>query len=109
VSNSELVKDWTEKAFKTIQIELGAEWDNVTGAQKASLKRALKRSVQLKIKESKGEDVSDQLAFIDTTINGFKLAGQVKLYSVTKSVLGEVLEGLGKFLAGVAKGLIPGF
>lgn len=106
--SAELVKDWTKQAFESTKEQMGEEWDNVTDAQKESLQRALKRHVQLKIKEHNGEDVSDQLAFVDTTINGFKLAGQIKLYSVTKSVLGEVLEGLGKFLAGVVKGTIPG-
>ena len=108
MSNSELIKEWSDKALVKLKNEMQAEWDNVSGAQKQSAKRAIKRAIQLKIKEAKGEDVSDQLAFVNTTITGFKLAGQIRLYSVTKSVLGEILEGLGKFLAGVVKGSIPG-
>ena len=106
--SAQLVKDWTVQALDKAKDELKDEWESLTDAQKDSLRRAFKRAVQLKIKEYNGEDVSTQLAFVNTTIDGFKLAGQIKLYSVAKSVLGEVLEALGKFLAGVVKGTIPG-
>jgi len=108
VSQAQLVKEWSEKGLEKIKNEMQAEWDNISATHKSALTRAVKRSVQLKIKESKGEDVSDQLAFVDTTLNGFRLAGQIRLYSVAKSVLGDILEALGKFLIGLAKGTIPG-
>jgi hypothetical protein len=105
---TEAGEKFAKEAFDNIKAAAGDKWDNFTDAQKDAAKRSAARLVELSIQERQGITVTDERTFIEVTVNGFKLAGQIALYDAFWEGLNKALEALGSFLAGVGKGLLPG-
>lgn len=96
-------------AFKEIKDTLGVKWDCFTETQKNSVTRAVKRIIELEWKaKTTGEDVSEDLEFVKTTVSQFKLAGEIALYDAFWKGVTKALEALGAFLVGAGKSLLPG-
>lgn len=106
--SSELLQGQVKLILDDIKTALKGEWDSLPEAHKESAARAAKRLVQLKAKELRGEDVSVQRQFVQTTVEGFKLAGQIKLYNAFNEVMESALKRVGGILADIAKDSIPG-
>jgi hypothetical protein len=106
------VEQFGLQALDDIKAALAEKWDLLTPEQKASAARAAKRVIELEIKKKTGEDVTDDLEFVKTTIGEFKVAGEIAATSAFQNAfwtgVNKALEALGSFLAGAGKGLIPG-
>jgi len=97
-----------EMAFDAMKNTLGDKWENIPERQKQAAMRATKRLVALEFKKRQGEDVDGDLAFVTTTVEGFKLAGNIALYDAFWEGMVKALEAFGSFLVGAGKGFIPG-
>lgn len=92
-----------------VKSKLGAGWNNFTDTQRASVVRAAKRITQLEWeKRVNGKDVSEDLVFVKTTIDEFRMAGEVLLYDAFWEGVVKAFEALGSFLVGAGASLIPG-
>jgi len=96
-------------ALDEIKDVLGDKWDGLSEEQKTAATRAATRIVELEWKaKTTGEDVSEDLEFVKTTVSQFKLAGEIALYDAFWKGMTKALEALGHFLVGAGKSLIPG-
>jgi len=106
---TKVLKEHAEIAIDEIKDTLKDKWDDLAEDKQDSLKRAAKRLVELEFKKRvKGENVDADIAFVKTTIDGFKLAGEIAAYDAFWKGVNKALEALGSFLAGAGKNLIPG-
>lgn len=109
-SLEEGLKQSAEEGFETFKSILGDRFDSLTDRQKDSAQRCLKRLTKLKLKELQGEDVSEDLEFIQVTVDEFKLAGQIALADAINDAfwkgVNKASAALGIFLVNVAKGLV---
>jgi len=96
-------------ALKEMQESLGASWDKLTSDQRASAARAAQRIVELEWeKRTKDAYITEDLAFVLATVDGFKLIAEIALYDAFWKGMNKALEALGSFLVGAGKSLIPG-
>lgn len=90
--------------------DLQGIYENLTDEEKDVLKRAAQRKMKLKIAAFRGEDVSEDEAFVDATINEFKVAGNIAAATAVRLAFREgvkrVSETLGTFLAAFIRGWI---
>lgn len=103
------INEHAEIALNEIQEALGDKWATLFEEQQRAAARSARRLVELEFKKRTGEDVSDaDIAFVRTTVEGFKLAGEIALYDAFWKGMNKAFEALGSFLVGAGKGLIPG-
>ncbi len=96
-------------AIEEMQEQMGEKWGSLTEDQRTAAKRAAKRLVTLEWQQrAEGKDVSEDLAFVRSTVEGFKLAGQIALHDALWEGVKKAFEALGSFLVGAGKSLIPG-
>ena len=109
MSPEEVIKDHAKLAFDEIKEALGDKWDNLSDDYKDSAKRAAERLVKLEWKKRvQGEDVDEDIKFVKTTVDEFKMAGEIMLYDAFWKGVDRALQALGSFLVGAGKSLVPG-
>lgn len=107
--NSETIAEYSQLAFEEMIKAFGDKWNTLAPVYRRSAKRAARRLVELEFeKRTTDKDVSADFAFVKTTVEGFKLAGEIALYDAFWKGVNKALEALGSFLVGVGKGLVPG-
>lgn len=94
-----VVNDHAEIILDEIRNTATSSWKSLTEAQKTSLERASRRWLELSILEKSGKDVISQKLFVQTTLNDFKLAGEIAVHDAFWKGVAKALDILGTFLA----------
>lgn len=105
---TETVERFGAEAIQNIQDELGDQWAQLTESQRASARRAARRLVELELREKRGEDVEQSKKFVQTTVDGFKLVGEIALYNAFTKGVAKALEALASFLGTLAGSALLG-
>lgn len=96
--SAQVFQDYANIAVSEISDIAGNAWSSLSQDQKASLERAARRWLELTTREKAGENVTAQKLFVQTTLNEFKLAGQVVVHDAFWKGVEKALDLLGTFL-----------
>ena len=92
-----------EDALNEVKESLGDAWDEVTEAERDSIKRVAKRYFELKLEEKLGKDVSRQLQVVKASTVNWRVVGAISLEKAFWRGVQKVATVLAGFLvAGLA-------
>ena len=75
---------------------LKEDYDKLTDEQKDAATRAAKRLIELELRKTKGEDVSEDLAFVKVTVAEFVVACELSVANAFKEAFWTALEKVAK-------------
>lgn len=104
----ELAEQLSLDVVKEVKESLGGDYEALTAEQQASIKDTAVRVIDLRLRLKAGEDVADKLQAVESTVKDWKVWGQIGADVAFWKGVKVVAETLGTFLAGAAKGFIPG-
>jgi len=96
----------------TIRESLGDDYENLTDEQKESIKWAASKTIELQLRAKSGEDVTEKLQALESTVRDWKVWGEFGLEDAFWKGVQEVAKTFGSFLGGfaveAASRIVPG-
>lgn len=103
----DLAQDLGKDVLNSVKDDLGGEWDLLTDVEKETLERNSKKYMELKLREKLGEDVSEQLAAVDSVILDFRTQGAIAVSAAFVKGVQQAGALLGAFLLGNLPSILP--
>jgi len=105
-------KDLGLKVFYDVKNSLGDDWDGLTEDQKQSIAHVAEKIMELELRQKAGEDVTAKLEAVSSTIQDWKVWGELAVEEAFWKGVQKVAETIGSFLAAFAtealKRIVPG-
>ena len=95
-----------------VKTTLGADYDSLTDEQKDAIKRTGAKLMELQLRARSGEDVTEKLQAVESTVQDWKVWGAISASEAFYAGVQKVAKTLGTFLGGFAAEaagrLVPG-
>lgn len=102
-----LSQDLGKSVLESLKSDLGAEWDALPKEEKDAAKRLAEAYMALKLREKLGENVDEQLGFVEVGIKNFRVSGEIAFSESFAKGVNTAASLLGSFLLGRLSEFIP--
>jgi len=102
-----MIEQHAEQAVGDIRIRMEGAWDSLTHEQKTAAARTMRRYLALQKRKQAGEDVAEDVEFLEATVAEFVTAGEIELADAFNDAFWAAAEkATGVLISALTKGAL---